>query len=626
MTRVGSKTNSMSELTSLKQWVCWKRGETKPNGRFEKKPCIADFPPYSIDAQDPGYHMSYEDALWATNGPFDFGIEGIGFVPTKDDPFCFLDLDDCIDRPADWCADWAANIIEELDSFMYLSPSCTGLRIVLKGELAHGGGHYLYQDEAGDHHIEAYDSNQFLTFTHYVDDSPIKEAQEWLNKLTKVRATSRRRTSGPRIDLGSKNDVCEISLSEGLAETKKEVQNVLVAHELNPEPIEEGLRKVTLISIGARLLHQGRTEDWWREFLPKLNATLLYNKKGELEGLDDSELEEVISENLKLNPKVSPKEVQLHLDTVSEFLTLIRPRMKRAYNTDWNFLKALEIQGRKYGSVVSNEEIRIDGSWLTLQGLSRIASTKTLFNKISRLKEGEILETGKDKKSRAGHFILDVDRLLTGQYFNLSKVEIESMRKDSKATTLNNIHNNHYFTILTHPFWTKQYGNARGPLFAAIASLGGEGRTGKIALQMGRVDSRGKPNGSSISGLLRQCEKEGTLKNPHWGYWHFSEDFEVAFHRAREDAGEFVRDSNFDDYKKDKREDHREKLREYLEKEGDRRKLFNKVVTELKAVNPKLATILELGGASKPMTILDKYFVDGKKVTGVIDEEHGSQI
>ncbi len=601
MTDTEHKNDPMSELTSLDQWVCWKKGKVKADGRFGKISCTPDFPPYSIDAQNPSNHMSYEDALWAAN--FFFEIEGIAFVPSKRDPFCFLDIDHIADRETGEVHAWVERLLEKLDSFSYFTPSGKGIRIVVRGKLTGGGGHYVFSDEDGDHALEAYDSNQFLTFTHEIRDRPIREAQEWLYSLTKVRKSSPRK----RAD----RDFPEVTLDGDLEATRREVKRTLVAHELSPEPIVEGARKNTLIYIGGKLLMSGKSEKWWWEFLHKINATLLYDKQGNLDGLDEGELEEIHAVNTKLEPKVSSVEVQQRLNLVSEFLSLIRPRMKRAYNTDWNVLKALETQGRKYGSLVREDEVRIDGSWLTLQGLSRIATPKTFSKKISRLKEGEILTTDRDKRDRAGHFLLNVTNLLSGDYFGLSGEEIERMPKDSKVM-VNEIdtQHNHYSTILRHPFWTRQYGNARGPLFAAIASLGGKGRTGEIARIMGRVDENDKPKCGSISNLLRECNTEGTLKNPRRGYWEFSEDFEDKLYRARVDAGEFERDDDFDSYKQDKRDKFRENKRQHLRE-------FSEMLSELEKEDPFLYFRISLDGAPRPMWVLGKYYVEGTRVMGI---------
>ncbi len=423
MTDTEHKTGPMSELTRINQWVCWKRGETKADRRFDKIPCAPNDPPYSIDAQDPSNHMPYKEALWAANTFL--GIEGIAFVPSKRDPFCFLDIDHIADPKTGEVHAWVERLLEKLDSFAYLTPSGNGLRIVVRGDLIDGGGHYVFSDEEGDHTLEAYDSNQFLTFTHEIRDRPIREAQEWLDSLTKVRKSSPRKSRD--------RDFPEVTLEGDLEATRREVKRTLVAHELSPEPIVENSRKTTLLHIGGKLFMSGKSEEWLWEFLHKINSTLLYDKQGKLEGLDEGELEEIHTVNTKLEPRVSSVEVQQRLDLVSEFLSLIRPRMKRAHNTDWNLLKALETQGRKYGSLVREDEVRIDGSWLTLQGLSRIATPKTFSKKISRLKEGGIIRTKKDKQDKTGHFLLNVTNLLSGDYFGLAGEEIERMREDSKV-------------------------------------------------------------------------------------------------------------------------------------------------------------------------------------------------
>lgn len=606
--------SSMSELTSLKQWVCWKAGRVKANGRFDKIPCVPDYFSYSINAQDPSKHLSYKRAAWAYK-TYE-GIDGIGFVPMKDDPFCFLDMDNILLPNIDEVKPWVKKLDEKLDSFTYATPSGEGLRVVLKGELPSGGGRYLYRDEDGNHALEAYDSNHFLTFTECtIRDSPIRDAQELLNGLTKVSATSPRKGH-------KEQDFPEVTLDGDLEVIRREVKETLVSHELSPEPIAEGFRKSTLISIGGHLLMDGESKEWWWKFLHKINVTLLYDKEGNLDGLPEKELREIYKENLKLQPKVSSVEVQRSLDLVSEFLSLIRPRMRRPYVTDWNFLKALETQGRKYGSVVSEDEVRIDGSWLTLQRLSRIATPKTFDKKISRLKEGKIITNNKDKGDKSGHFILNTKNLLSGEYFGLSESGIERMREDSNVKgVIRGTYYDHYLTILGHPFWARQYGNARGPLFAALSSLDGGGRTGRIARIMGRVDENGKPKCGSISGLLRECEKEGTLQNPRRGYWEFSEDFVDKFYKARTDAGEFDRDTTFDEYKRDKREKFREQRDRYLEDMHWQYDLFNEMLSDLEKEDSWSAVMMSIYGTPKSTLVLGKYLVEGRRVTGVIGEQ-----
>jgi len=66
------------------------------------------------------------------------GYEGIGFVFTRDDPFCGVDLDHCRDSETGALEPWAKDIVQELDSYTEISPSGKGLHILVRGQLPDG--------------------------------------------------------------------------------------------------------------------------------------------------------------------------------------------------------------------------------------------------------------------------------------------------------------------------------------------------------------------------------------------------------------------------------------------------------------------------------------------------------
>ncbi len=80
----------------------------------------------------------------------------------------------------------------------------------------------------------------------------------------------------------------------------------------------------------------------------------------------------------------------------------------------------------------------------------------------------------------------------------------------------------------------------------------------------------------------------------------------------------FDRDSSFDKQKQDLRTSYREKKRKYLEETDWQYKLFDEMLFEVEKKNTPLFLKLYFKGASEPMLVLDKYFVEGKRVTGVI--------
>ena len=142
--------NIPPELKVLPQWVCWKwenrDGEpTKPlyNSKTGKK----------ASHSDPSTWGLFEDAVNTSKKGFD----GIGFVFSPDDPFCGIDLDECRDPVSGKIERWAEKLIQEFDSYTEVSPSGTGLKIFLKGQLSGGG--------IKTKHVEVYDRTRYFTVT-----------------------------------------------------------------------------------------------------------------------------------------------------------------------------------------------------------------------------------------------------------------------------------------------------------------------------------------------------------------------------------------------------------------------------------------------------------------------------
>jgi len=95
-----------------------------------------------------------------------FGYDGIGFVVSKEDDFCGLDLDGCRNPETGAIENWAMEVITAVESYTEVSPSETGIRIFAKAELPPGrrkGGHF-----------EIYDDVRFFTVTgKHLKDTPL---------------------------------------------------------------------------------------------------------------------------------------------------------------------------------------------------------------------------------------------------------------------------------------------------------------------------------------------------------------------------------------------------------------------------------------------------------------------
>lgn len=139
------------ELRECPQWVCWAKEER--NGEITKIP----YSPRGGMAKtsDPETWGSFEQAAKYAG---DYGMAGVGFVFSSEDPFTGIDLDKCRDPESGELEEWAREIIEEIGSYAECSPSGTGVHVILRGKLPPGRRGF------GDGH-GFYDERRFFTVT-----------------------------------------------------------------------------------------------------------------------------------------------------------------------------------------------------------------------------------------------------------------------------------------------------------------------------------------------------------------------------------------------------------------------------------------------------------------------------
>jgi Protein of unknown function (DUF3987) len=147
--------NIPGELKSWKQWVAWK-AEFKDNGKIDKIPVNPTTGMYA-SSNKPESWGTYGEAVAYYKKHSSNGIAGIGFVFTKDDPFCGVDLDNCYDPETEEMEDWADEILMELLCYCEISPSNTGVKIFAKGTLPGPG--------RKNGNIEIYDTGRYFTVT-----------------------------------------------------------------------------------------------------------------------------------------------------------------------------------------------------------------------------------------------------------------------------------------------------------------------------------------------------------------------------------------------------------------------------------------------------------------------------
>jgi putative DNA primase/helicase len=142
------------ELKTYHAWVPWKLARVGDDWTKH---------PYGVStgrrasSTDSRTWSSFEEVLAAYEAG---GYDGIGFVLSTGDPYCGVDLDGAVDQETGEVTVWAQTVIEGLDGYTELSPSGTGIHIIVRGELPGSG------NRKGP--LEMYDKKRFFTITGHV--------------------------------------------------------------------------------------------------------------------------------------------------------------------------------------------------------------------------------------------------------------------------------------------------------------------------------------------------------------------------------------------------------------------------------------------------------------------------
>jgi putative DNA primase/helicase len=186
-----------AELKQWPQWVVW-RYEWKADKRNKKTGELGEWdkPPYNArtgalaSSTARSSWSSFEEAMDRYLGG---GYDGVGFCPGDGDPFCCGDFDGYIQ---DGIVDPKVNaVVEAFGSYAEISPSGTGVRLLVKGHLPGGKGRNNREKRA-----ELYDRGHYLTITgHSLNGSMIAERQAQLEQLY---AQLERKPAVPDIPLG----------------------------------------------------------------------------------------------------------------------------------------------------------------------------------------------------------------------------------------------------------------------------------------------------------------------------------------------------------------------------------------------------------------------------------------
>src|SRR5215213_5756189 len=157
-----------AELSELDQWVDWKLIQKRTDAKPTKIPYDAKTG-RAASSTNPNTWASLEEALKRLSQS---GYDGVGYVFAEDDPYSGIDLDHALSDAGELEL-WAQPIVTAFASYTELSPSRTGLHIIIRGKVPDGQGHKVdlcktplwIEGAHPEAAIEIYSSGRFFTMS-----------------------------------------------------------------------------------------------------------------------------------------------------------------------------------------------------------------------------------------------------------------------------------------------------------------------------------------------------------------------------------------------------------------------------------------------------------------------------
>ncbi len=142
-----------AELKAARRWVAWRLEWDGGKGRWDKVP-VNPWSKHNAKANRPETWGTFEAGLAALAA--DPTLAGLGYEFEEGAGEFGIDLDDCRDPATGVIAPWASEIIDLFGTYVEISPSGTGVKLIGRGTLP-------YARKLGDR--EAYGSGRYFTVT-----------------------------------------------------------------------------------------------------------------------------------------------------------------------------------------------------------------------------------------------------------------------------------------------------------------------------------------------------------------------------------------------------------------------------------------------------------------------------
>jgi putative DNA primase/helicase len=162
--------NVPSELRDANAWLGFEY-ETRPGLKRRKKVPIDPETGVRADAKDGGSWGTFEQALVACERR---RLDGIGYALMSADNITGVDLDNCREPRTGEIAEWAQEIISQLDSYTEVTVSGTGLRVFVQGKWPYDGHLVGKLGVHGEGHLEIYSEWFFAVTGDHLQGTPRK--------------------------------------------------------------------------------------------------------------------------------------------------------------------------------------------------------------------------------------------------------------------------------------------------------------------------------------------------------------------------------------------------------------------------------------------------------------------
>lgn len=250
------------ELREWPNWMCWKKGDPKPDGGYQKPP-VSPHTGYVAAHNHPANRGTFEEAVAAVER---FGLDGISFVPTPEDPLTLVDFDGCRDtRTGEITKPEVREWLEKADTYAEVSPSGSGIRVAAKGSIPR---------TINNSGVEMYSSGQQLTITgDRLPEFPskVRESQAALTELF------RRYASGESSGVG-----WDLKIDEAEPPVRLDEYGLEVWRGERPAVKDDGSgeisRSLTLYKIACKLAETGATARVIRAAIAERDVALGYRK------------------------------------------------------------------------------------------------------------------------------------------------------------------------------------------------------------------------------------------------------------------------------------------------------------------------------------------------------------